>query len=99
MQFALGKLKDRKIVQWAIAYLAGAWVLLQVVDLLSDTYSWPPLLMRVLPVLLVVGLLGLLVLTWYHGEEGRQRVSGPELLILASLFMVGGGGIWLVGMG
>ena len=33
--------------------------------------------------LLSVGLIVTLVLAWYHGEQGHQRVSGPELMIIA----------------
>ncbi len=34
------RLKERKLVQWALAYLAGAWVLLQVADVLADALAW-----------------------------------------------------------
>jgi TolB-like protein len=91
------RLKQRKLVQWALAYLAGAWLLLQVLHLLGETYAWPPPLMRAIPVLLGFGLLGTLVVAWYHGERGRQRVSGPELLLLGALLVVAGGAVWLVG--
>jgi hypothetical protein len=37
--------------------------------------------LRVLTVALALGLLPALVLAWYHGEQGRQRVTGPELMI------------------
>ncbi|HEV2125549.1 MAG TPA: tetratricopeptide repeat protein, partial [Chloroflexota bacterium] len=93
----LERLKQRKLVQWALAYLAGAWALLQVLDLLSDTYSWPPAIMRLLPVLLAVGFCAALILAWYHGEKGQQRVSGPELVILAAVLTVGGGVLWVMG--
>ena len=46
--------------------------------------------------LLVVGFFVTLVLAWYHGEEGRQRVSGPELLMVAALLVVAGAAIALV---
>ena len=39
---------------------------------------------------LVVGFGVTLVLAWYHGEQGRQRVSGPELLIIAGVLIVAG---------
>ena len=89
------RLKERKLVQWALAYLAGGWVLLQVLDLLSDTYGWPAIIMRLTPVLLGVGLLGVLVLAWYHGEQGRQQVSGAELLMLSGVLAIAGGVVWL----
>lgn len=37
----LAHLRQRKLVQWAIAYLAGAWVLLQVLDMAAGSYGWP----------------------------------------------------------
>ncbi|MGQ0560805.1 MAG: hypothetical protein ACT443_02910 [Gemmatimonadota bacterium] len=37
----LARLKQRKLAQWALAYLAGAWPLLQVSDLIADRFSWP----------------------------------------------------------
>ena len=73
---SFAELKERKMVQWAFAYVAGAWALLQVADLLSDAHGWPAVVMRVLPVLLLVGLLAALVLAWFHGEKGAQKVSG-----------------------
>ena len=38
---ALSKLRHRKVVQWGIAYSAGAWGLLQVLDYLGGTFEWP----------------------------------------------------------
>ncbi|MGN6728633.1 MAG: tetratricopeptide repeat protein [Rhodanobacteraceae bacterium] len=39
----------------------------------------------------------MLVLAWYHGERGAQRVSGTELLIVALLLAIGGALIWRLG--
>ena len=70
-----------------LAYLASAWVLLQLVDVLGDRWNWPVGTQRLIDVLLVAGFFVMLVLAWYHGEKGRQRVSGPELLMLAALLV------------
>lgn len=88
--------KRRKIVQWSLAYLAGAWVALQLVAILGEQFGWPDSLERAITVLLVFGLFATLVLAWYHGEKGRQRVSGPELLMLAALFGLTGAAIQAV---
>lgn len=85
---------QRKVVQWALAYLAGAWVLLQVLGLAGESYEWPTSIMRMAFVLMALGFIVALVLAWYHGERGAQRVSGPELLILALLLALGGGFLW-----
>ena len=88
------RLKQRKIVQWAVAYLAGAWALLQVLDLAADSYDWPSVIMRVAFAMIALGFVVTLVLAWYHGERGEQKVTSIELLILAAVLAVGGGLLW-----
>ncbi|MGA9422157.1 MAG: hypothetical protein WBW61_07315 [Rhodanobacteraceae bacterium] len=55
-------LKQRKLVQWALAYLAGAWALLQVLDLAAGSYHWPDLVMHVAFGVLALGLVITLLL-------------------------------------
>ena len=90
------ELKRRKLVQWALAYLAGAWVALQLGSILAAQFGWPGGVERGITVLLAFGLPLTLVLAWYHGEQGRQRVSGPELLMLAALLVVAGAAVAFV---
>jgi TolB-like protein/cytochrome c-type biogenesis protein CcmH/NrfG len=47
--------------------------------------------------LLVVGFVVALILAWYHGERGAQRISGPELLLIALVLVIGGGLLWYFG--
>ena len=96
MSFQLGELRQRKLVQWGIAYLAAAWVALQVVGFLSNAYGGPSIVVRAAPVVLAVGFLAVLVLAWYHGERGQQRLSGPEILILAGILLTAGLGLALL---
>ncbi len=96
MDGLLDRLRQRKIVQWALAYLAGAFALLQAVDIVGQRFGWPDILVRVLIVVLAVGFCAALVLAWYHGERGEQRVSGVEISLLALLLAIGGGILWRV---
>ncbi|MGH8115062.1 MAG: hypothetical protein ACREPS_08435, partial [Rhodanobacteraceae bacterium] len=82
------RLKQRKLVQWAIAYVASAWAVLQVLDLVAQEFGWPGIVMRIITVLLGIGFFVALVLAWYHGERGAQRVGGIELVMLATLLVV-----------
>jgi len=75
-------LTRRKLVQWALAYAAGAWVLLQVLSLLAGVYAWPPFVLRIGTGAMFVGLPVVVVLAWFHGERGEQKISGTELLIV-----------------
>jgi adenylate cyclase len=93
------RLRERKLVQWALAYVAGAWALLQVAALLSDTYAWPTLFMRSLPVILLVGFFAALVVGWYHGEKGAQSVSTIEIAMLSGILVLAGVGVVWIGRG
>ena len=64
------RLRRRKVVQWGLVYIAGAWGFLQGLE---------------------VGLPVVLVLAWYHGDRGQQRVSTPEFAILTLLLLLAGG--------
>jgi TolB-like protein len=90
----VARLKQRKLVQWALAYAAAAFALLQGVDIVAQRFGWPESAERALIVALAVGLFATLILAWYHGERGAQRVTGTELLILALLLAIGGGALW-----
>jgi TolB-like protein/Tfp pilus assembly protein PilF len=90
----LQRLKQRKLVQWTLAYVAAAFALLQGIDIVAQRFGWPEQTMRFVIIALSVGLFVTLVLAWYHGERGAQRVTGTELLILALLLAIGGGLLW-----
>ncbi|MBU6198546.1 MAG: hypothetical protein KGI64_09025 [Xanthomonadaceae bacterium] len=90
----LQRLRERKLVQWALAYIAASFALIQVLDVVAQRFAWPDALERVLILALAVGIFVTLVLAWYHGEKGAQKVTGTELLILALLLAIGGGLLW-----
>jgi TolB-like protein/Tfp pilus assembly protein PilF len=87
-------LKERKLVQWSLAYVAAAFALLQGIDIVAQQFGWPDGVRRGLTLAIVVGFFVTLVLAWYHGERGAQKVTGTELLILALLLSLGGAFLW-----
>ncbi|HEU0207714.1 MAG TPA: tetratricopeptide repeat protein [Candidatus Udaeobacter sp.] len=88
------RLKQRKLVQWVIAYIAAAFALLQGIDIIAQQFGWPEGVRRGITLALVVGFFVTLVIAWYHGERGAQRVSGTELLIIGLVLALGGGFLW-----
>lgn len=88
------RLKQRKLIQWAVAYVAAAFGLLQGVDIIAERFAWSETITRGLIIASVIGFFVALLLAWYHGERGAQKVSGTELLLLALLLVIGGGFIW-----
>jgi TolB-like protein/tetratricopeptide (TPR) repeat protein len=90
----LQRLRRRKVGQWGIAYVAGAWGFLQGLQYLSGLLNWPDQLQKLAGLALLISLPIVLVLAWYHGDKGQQRVTRVELAILTLLFLLGGGLFW-----
>ncbi len=91
-------LKERKIVQWAIGYMAGAYALLEVTDILGDNFGWPSSVARVTAVLLGFGFLASLVIAWFHGERGHQHLPRSEVALLLLIAACGLPAAWWAGV-
>jgi TolB-like protein/Flp pilus assembly protein TadD len=91
---AWAKLRRRKVAQWGVAYAAGAWGFLQGLQYVSDAFGWPAQLRQVAILGLLIGLPIVLVIAWYHGDRGEQRVTRTELAIVTLLFLLGGVLFW-----
>ena len=96
MDDAFERLKQRKIVQWAIAYFAAAFALVQVLDLVGQRFGWPDWIARASIIVAAIGFAITLVLAWYHGERGQQRVTAVEVVIVGVLVAIGGAYVWRV---
>ena len=94
---ALAKLRRRKVVQWGLAYIAGAWAVLQGLAFLADVFGWPYQSKRIATLIMLIGFPTVLVLAWYHGDRGQQRISRPEFAWLVALVLLGGGVLWFYG--
>jgi TolB-like protein len=90
----LERLRRRKVVQWGVAYAAGAWGLLQGISYVTATFHFPEAFQQGASVLLPLGLPITLTVAWYHGDRGEQRVTRTEFAILTLLFLLGGGMFW-----
>ena len=72
----LARLKQRKLLQWAIGYVAATFALLQGIDVAAQQFGWPEGVRRGITLTLVVGFFVTLVLAWYRGERGAQVEEG-----------------------
>lgn len=79
------RLKNRRLVKWTLAYLTVAWITIQLTDVLADVWLFPLTVQQAVQVLLGFGFLITLVLAWYHGTPGRQRVSRFEWGLITGL--------------
>jgi hypothetical protein len=93
------RLKERKLFQWSLAYAAGAWLVFQGIEVLAEPWNLSEAIQRGVHISLAIGFLVVLVLAWYHGEKGRQRASGVELLVLAGILTIAGVAVATLGRG
>ena len=82
------RLKNKKLVQWSLAYATGGWLAIQVLDTVADPWGISPLVVRGIQFVIGVGLVAAIIVAWFHGEQGRQRVGGLEALLLLGLAAV-----------
>ena len=88
------RLRRRKVVQWGIAYAAGAWGVLQGIGFFADAFHWPEASKQIAALALVIGLPIALVVAWYHGDRGEQRVRRAELALIGAILVAGTVLLW-----
>jgi hypothetical protein len=87
-------LRERKLVQWLVGYLAVAWMALQLTDSLREIWNWPVGVPRAITLALGLGAFPAAVVAWYHGEKGRQQLCLCELLLLIGLTLGSAAMVW-----
>ena len=74
------ELKRRNVIRVGVAYLVGAWLLLQVIDIVLPIIAAPDWVARVVLLLLALGFIPALVFAWVFQvtPEGLRRDTGGE---------------------
>ena len=67
---------------------------MQGLEYFSGTYDWPRQVQQLIDARSSDRPADRLVLAWYHGDRGEQRIRGTELTIVALLLLLGGGIVW-----
>lgn len=83
------ELKQRRMFRILASYVAAGWVVVSVVDQFVDRDVLPEGAYPVTLAWYLTGIAAALVVGWYHGEKGRQRVSRVELLLLGLCAVLG----------
>jgi len=94
MEEFFARLKEHKLVQWALGYVAVSFALIPVVDVVAKQFGWPEAVLRGFIIALGTGFFITVVLAWYHGERGHGRILRTELAILVVLSVLGLLAIW-----
>ena len=83
--------RERRVVLWGIASLAGAWGLVEAARFATGQFHWPEAVPQGVMLVAALGFFVAVILAWYHGQKGRQRISGPDLLMVSALLVVAAG--------
>ena len=90
------EIKQRRITQIVITYLAGGWMVLAAFDQFVDREVLPLVFYEVVLTLYLFGTAFALVVGWYHGEKGAQKATKIELFTLAVITVAGLGASGMV---
>jgi hypothetical protein len=69
------RIKQHKVVQWTLAYLAVAYTLLHGAEMLAGSLGWPHSLLRPFTLILILGVPVVITLSWYHGARLRNTMT------------------------
>lgn len=88
----ISQLREKRIVQIVVSYIAGGWVLLQVIDQLIERGLVPEIVYLALLIWFGAGIPAAMLIGWHHGEKGNQRAPRSEMISLFVLAMLALGG-------
>lgn len=92
-------LSEKHLMRTAVVYLGGAWLLLEATGFFVDNYDLSRRLIDVVVLLLVLGFPAALIISWFHGEKGRQNVARSEASLLLTLVVLAGIGTYRISTG
>jgi eukaryotic-like serine/threonine-protein kinase len=84
----LRQLREKRLVQIVLSYLAGGWVLLQVTDQLINRGVFPDIVYVALLIWFAAGIPAAILVGWHHGEKGNQTAPRSEVISLFALAMI-----------
>lgn len=97
----LDELKQRQVIRPVVAYFGLAWLLLQVVDVISGLIPLPPLLAPAVLLVLICGLPLIAYLSWHFdisldGIKRHRRLGSDEALAAKPFGLVDWAGLVLI---
>ena len=92
----LEKIRKRRMVQIALVYVGAAWLGVEITDFIVGTYVSSRKVLDTVVFLAILGFPAFLVIGWYHGERGPQRIRRAEAWLLVTLVALGAIGTYRI---
>lgn len=78
-------LRDRRLVQIVVAYLAGGWIALEAISQIVEHGVLPHIFYTLGLAWYLAGIVAAAIIGWFHGERGAQKAPLIEVLLLGIL--------------
>lgn len=91
-----GELRKRHLVEIGLLYLGAGWLFIEITDFLVSEYGFSRKILDTVVLLAILGFPAFLVIGWFHGERGHQRVQRSEAWILVTLGVLAGVGTFRI---
>lgn len=79
------ELRKRHLVEIALVYLGAGWLFIEIADFVVNEYGFSRKVLDTVVLLAILGFPAFLIIGWFHGERGHQRVQRGEAWMLATL--------------
>ena len=83
------QLQERHVLRTAVLFLGAGWVALEFIGFVVENYGFERTVLDCSLLMIGVGFPISLIISWYHGAGGRQRVPRSEGLMVGALVLVG----------
>lgn len=90
------ELKKRHLVEIALLYLGAGWVCIEITEFLVSEYGFSRKILDTVVLLAILGFPAFLIVGWFHGEKGHQRVQRSEAWLLLTLAVLAGVGTFRI---
>lgn len=77
-QKLLSEIRERHLYRVVVIYAAAAWVLLQVADIVAESFSWPEWLMQGLILVALLGFPVTLLIFWFIGSAAADKARPSD---------------------
>ena len=84
------------MLQIALVYVGAAWLGVEITDFIVGNYGFSRKVLDTIVFLAILGFPAFLVIGWYHGARGRQRIRRAEAWLLLTLASLGGIGTYRI---
>ncbi|WP_419162106.1 CsgG/HfaB family protein [Candidatus Palauibacter sp.] len=90
------KILKRRMLQIALVYLGAGWLCVEISDFIVGNYGFSRKILDTVVFLSILGFPAFLIIGWFHGEKGPQRIRRAERWLLVTLASLGAIGTYRI---